>query len=345
MNIQQLDGFLIEDYIDKNLLVQRKHPTEDLWILNYTDDTQYEKNWDDITTVCRGLIVDSNYKIKFRSYSKFFNYEELIAYNISIPDVKYHIQKKMDGMLGIGYFVDGKMYIASRGYFDSEYALAATKILHEKYGHFCHGLPQHLTFCFEIILGKDNKIIIDYDFKDIILTGVIDTETGKEVNFTNHGFNVVETYDMDCDFEYLKSLDIEGEEGFVLKSSELTFKIKFENYIHLHGFIGNYTLKKLIKSIQHDVPLSTVIKSIPDEFYDEMRNNHKQIQMTLGLFYLYLEQQKIQLKAFDKLCPDRRTFYQIVFKHIKFPTIVLAHYDGKIVLNKIVQLMLDELKF
>ena len=52
-----LQNLIADGYISK-----RKHPTEDLFILNYTAKTQYKKKWNKTTRACRGLIVDSNNK-------------------------------------------------------------------------------------------------------------------------------------------------------------------------------------------------------------------------------------------------------------------------------------------
>jgi RNA ligase len=46
--------------IEDGYLMCQKHPTEDLWIYNYTAKCQYERIWCDITLSCRGRIIDKD---------------------------------------------------------------------------------------------------------------------------------------------------------------------------------------------------------------------------------------------------------------------------------------------
>jgi T4 RNA ligase (RNA_lig_T4_1). len=97
-------------------------------VLNYTEEVQFNKRWDSITLASRGLILDTAGKIIARPLPKFFNMEELP----SIPNEPYEVHEKLDGSLGILYWLDGQPAIATRGSFTSWQAEEATKVLHEK---------------------------------------------------------------------------------------------------------------------------------------------------------------------------------------------------------------------
>ena len=64
-----IDSKLIEDgYVNKI-----KHPTDDLYIYNYTAKAQYENKWLEYPEIrlCRGLILNSDNFIVARPFEKF----------------------------------------------------------------------------------------------------------------------------------------------------------------------------------------------------------------------------------------------------------------------------------
>jgi hypothetical protein len=77
------------------------HPTLPLFIHNYSEKTQFDKRWDEVTMSCRGLILDNNGDVIARPWKKFFNYGEG---RLKIDDVMpVEVTDKMDGSLGILY--------------------------------------------------------------------------------------------------------------------------------------------------------------------------------------------------------------------------------------------------
>jgi RNA ligase len=62
-------------YYEDGLLYKQTHPTLPLTIWNYTEKVQYEGLWDEITSMCRGLVTDDK-GIVARPFRKFFNIEE-----------------------------------------------------------------------------------------------------------------------------------------------------------------------------------------------------------------------------------------------------------------------------
>lgn len=168
--LKRIDWNVINDYLERNLLISQKHPTKDLWILNYSKTTQYGRLWDEITLACRGLVVNGAGTIVARPFTKFFNKEEHeafvnveglfddngdIAYldsNVvgTIPtDLAFEVFEKMDGSLGLLFYYDGEWIFASRGSFTSEQAVEGRKIL-EKYQNL-DKLNKGYTYLFEII--------------------------------------------------------------------------------------------------------------------------------------------------------------------------------------------------
>src|SRR4051812_16526347 len=96
----------------------QRHPDADLWIYNYTPQTQYENHWTPETLACRGLILDVDGDVVARPFPKFFNWGTPQAEGLPLHE-PFVVTEKFDGSLGILYMLDGQTFIASRGSFTS----------------------------------------------------------------------------------------------------------------------------------------------------------------------------------------------------------------------------------
>lgn len=269
---EDLDRLISLGYISR-----RKHPEEDLYILNYTAKTQYEGLWNDTTMSCRGLVVDSSNNIRARCFKKFFNYEEVRSEADSrvSQGLSFSVTEKMDGSLGILYWVGDNPFIATRGSFDSPQALRANQILRSRP---CQGLRRDLTYLLEIVYPS-NRICVDYgNLEDLVLLSSIHTESGEEVPpCENHPFQHVDQIIPEGDFLSMKAKNLPNREGFVVRFSDgFRFKIKFDDYVRLHSLIFSVSSKSLWKllSLGEKIP----IDSLPDEIYKWVRSEEQKIR-------------------------------------------------------------------
>src|SRR6187402_2037697 len=109
---------LLKEMISKNYVRVNKHPEHDLYIYNYTQNAQFERIWNEVTLACRGLILDKNENVVARPFPKFFNLGELE--NQILPESTFEVYDKMDGSMGILYWIDEVAFMASRGSFASD---------------------------------------------------------------------------------------------------------------------------------------------------------------------------------------------------------------------------------
>ena len=162
----------IKKYIKYGYIVSRPNKEETLLILNYTNKCQFDRLWDEITMICRGLIVDNDWNIIARPFTKFFNLGELTE---ALPYKKFNVYEKLDGSLGILYWINNIPFIATRGSFESEQAIKGTEML---FKYQLDILDKNYTYLFEIIY-PDNKIVVDYGTEEkLVLLAKIHTETG-----------------------------------------------------------------------------------------------------------------------------------------------------------------------
>jgi RNA ligase len=264
---------IIEKYIDEGYISKRKHPEEDLYILNYTPKTQYEGFWNEYTLNCRGLIIDSSGLIKARCFKKFFNYEESKSDVLKRlnKNLSFTVQEKLDGSLGILYWIKDKPFIATRGSFESKQAIEATKIL-QSYNKIY--LDKSLTYLFEIIY-PENRICVDYGNKrGLFFLSAFEIKSGVETDIET-SFPCCKNFILKEDFSYLKELNLPNKEGFVVRFEDgYRFKIKFNDYIRLHNLIFSISSRSIWEYLKSkkEIPLD----SIPDEIYkwiDKTRKN------------------------------------------------------------------------
>ena len=267
----QLDKKDLKKLVDEKYIKLRKHPTEDLFIYNYTAKCQYDRHWNDITLQCRGLICDKKGNIIARPFRKFFNHEELTTEDIPWQE-SFKVFDKMDGSLIIIFYYNKKWVCATRGSFDSEQAKKANEILQVKYKSAIKHLKRDRTYLFEII-WPGGKIVVDYGKRtELVLIGIINTETGSELDLDkNIGFPVVEEYGIKdfSDVEKIRDMGVKNKEGFVIKfESGFRFKIKFPEYKRLHKIITEFSNKAIWEYLKsgHQID-EKLIQGIPDELY------------------------------------------------------------------------------
>lgn len=271
MNIQLLHELIAQDYINI-----QKHANADLYIYNYSAKAQYDRVWNEWTLACRGLIMNSNYEIMARPFRKFFNLGEVE--NQVIPQEAFEIYEKMDGSLGILYWVDKIPYIATRGSFNSDQARVATEMLHTKYATAIPRLDRTKTYLFEIIY-PENRIVVNYgNTRALILLAIIDTRTGHECSLESIGFEIVKLYDGINDINQLKKLEESNREGYVIKfAGGLRLKVKFDEYQRVHQIITKVSSLDIWEHLKDDNDLKDILERVPDEFYDWVKLTEKQL--------------------------------------------------------------------
>ena len=278
----KLDLNKILPLVDTKYISIQKHPTEELFIYNYTQKCQFDRVWTEETLMCRGIIVDKEGNILAKPFNKFFNYEEHVGEDSKLPQLPledFEVFDKLDGSLGILYWIGDTPHIATRGSFTSDQAIKATQILHNKYKNV--KLYPGVTYLFEIIY-PENRIVVDYGpMEDLYLLAAIDTETGKEMVYEwlkeCHGadFPIISRYDGITDLTKIKELGKENSEGFVIKfKNGIRTKIKLEEYVRLHRLVTGVNAKTIWEHLKDGTGIEEIIDRVPDEFYHWVKKTH-----------------------------------------------------------------------
>ena len=242
----------------------------------YNDTFQMEDDVEmgAIRRECRGLIFDKKGNLISRPFHKFFNVgekEETSPNEINLSD-EHHILEKCDGSM-------------IRFLQNDDYVFAATKMgttdiakdvdvwvgNHqngvEMYAFIWNSLMNNTTAIFEWV-SPDNKIVVNYNEPNLILTAIRDNFTGEYIQLpTNCPFDVVKSYGSVSDIvNYIdKVRNQTGREGDVIRfKSGHMVKIKSDWYVRIHKTKDMVSLDKNIIDLIVNEEIDDV-KPIVDE--------------------------------------------------------------------------------
>lgn len=270
-------GLLI-NMLAKGYIRKQEHPTEPLFILNYTEKATYDHVWNQATRTCRGLIIrsDTN-EVEARPFPKFFNWNEPNAPKIA-PAEPVWVTDKMDGSLGIRYWCPNaqKWAIATRGSFTSEQAIHATQRLNDYYQsvHNLNDDDYELTQLFEIIY-PENRIVLQYgDLDMLVALGVVHKYSGRVYPRISGSafekplyFSEAKTYK-----DALAAKPRPNAEGIVVVTSGLDdqrmVKIKQSDYVELHKTITGLNDRIIWERLRAGDDAADIKYGVPEEFWD-----------------------------------------------------------------------------
>lgn len=316
----------IKPYIEKKLISEQVHPeNEDVRIFNYTQKCQFDKEWDDVTRACRGLILNVvTGEVIARPFPKFFNYAEHVQNAWPVPNDTPVITEKLDGSLGILYNLNGKPWIATRGSFMSDQAQWATKWFRDNIGNV---ILNDETNLFEIIY-PENRIVVNYDFSGLVHLATIRTSTGVQFEKPwNEPIRSVKKIDV-TDVEELSKLDEPNSEGFVIfyPKENVRMKIKFPEYVRLHKIITGVSEIGIWEILKTNGDFTPLLEKVPDEFFNWVGETKKRL---VGAFDKIAQEAVLQFTEIQKKNPADRKAWAEEIKKMANPGIGFAILDDK----------------
>lgn len=315
---------ILETYVNEGWLIRQSHPSLPLSIYNYSQATQYEGKWDEVTLSCRGVITDDETgEVIVKPFSKFFNYEEVPNEVPWLTSEYVYVQDKMDGSLGILFNYRGEWIMATRGSFASDQAIKGLEILKSKY--ILDAFEPSVAYICEIIY-PENRIVVNYKKENIVFLGVVlnrhwnwqpsDSDelhwTTANAYFKMSGIkakDIVKTEQIFKEhlghelYKKLKSMNTPNEEGFVLRffPSNVRVKIKFEDYVALHRILTNVSSYDIWENLMKFGKLpEEMLKDVPDEFYNWVHRVETELraEFDAAKFKAYSEFNEV----FDRTC-------------------------------------------
>lgn len=263
MKIEQYipDQDKLELYVKNGIVTASPHPRLPLLILTYGRSAVYENLWDDVTTKCRGLIIDRKGIVIARPFEKFFNVATSYrpeTWLENLPKVKPDTFEKLDGSLGILYRYNGETGIASKGSFKSDHANWATGFYMAN--HKDAIWPEGYTPVFEMICQEVQTHVVHYKEDDhLALTALVNIETGEELNYDSlcvwaAGNNVPVVEKFDKTVGDVLAEDRQNKEGYVLSwprpgETPLKVKVKHETFLAMQKIAHAATPKAILGAL------------------------------------------------------------------------------------------------
>jgi T4 RnlA family RNA ligase len=317
----------LHKYYEEGWLIKQTHPTLPLTIWNYSQNTQFERNWDDVTIHCRGLVTDDEGNVVARPFKKFFNIEE----GEHTPTKDFSVYEKMDGSLGILFNYKGEWIFASRGSFTSDQCEKGIEMMNDTVNErMVQPLHDGYTYMFEIIY-RENRIVVDYgDYEGLVMLGAIHTITGEETPYQNlvdlfgYSYDIVKQYHNIRDYHVLKSIIDDNQEGFVIHfENGDRCKIKGDEYLRLHKIMTEISTKSVWECLSSGDDIYKLLEDVPDEFFNKIEEYVDKLEFE----YMLIEAKC--LLAFNQHggLPKKEFAEQV--KWNKYSGILFRMYDGK----------------
>ncbi|MFD9301514.1 RNA ligase [Streptomyces sp. NPDC060048] len=249
----------LTEAIDAGYVTRKSHPELPLSLYTYTRTAQYERVWNQVTTICRGLVADDvSGAVVALPLPKFFNvgeHESDQPYAPALPDEPFEVYDKVDGSLGVLFHYAGKWRAASKGSFTSTQATWAQRRLDRR---DTSALVPGTTYLAEILYPQ-NRIVVDYgERRDLVLLAAYAAD-GAEVPLAEaaghwQGIGSVVTLWPAMPLDELLALTASSTlpggagatgtdaEGFVLRfASGVRAKAKIAEYVRLHKVLTGVT--------------------------------------------------------------------------------------------------------
>jgi RNA ligase len=249
----------------------------DLTIYNYSNRAVFEREWNEFTMAARGLVLRDNGQIVARPWKKFFNLGE--RPDDKLPVETPELSKKYDGSLIVVFFDDVKWRAVTRGCWENVQTQYAARWLERHDGK----LQKGFTYLFELV-APWNRIVVHYPKDDMILLGMVATETGEDFSYREVrnealrvGLSPVEYDTRPIESLNLEDPAIKNEEGFVARfSNGFRVKLKYRQYILLHKIVTGLSIKGIWEILASGNQPD--FSNVPDEFMGWYRKQRDKIQ-------------------------------------------------------------------
>ena len=300
MNIELLEQLIADGFISRKF--HKKFP---LALLKYSHKAQFDNTlvWGNELNYSRELIYNTDtLELVATPFKKFWNFQDAShpeTLEENLPNEIPLITTKMDESLIIWYAWEGKNYLATCGSFDSDQAIWANEWLQKNHPNLI--TPDNYTLLSEAIY-KENRIVVQYDFEDLVTLSAIHKETGKEMPRKE-----LETYckanQLTIVQDHCKTLlecaeeDLPNFEGYIFTyPNGLKVKFKQLTYVALHRIITNLNPKAIWELLRDgkeqtinewliDKRMSSEFKNWLNKWNKQLHNDFNEIEKSVKIIF------------------------------------------------------------
>lgn len=275
--------------LDNPKLVSMKPAGDGLFVLKYTRRVFFDNLWNDFLEECRGTIVDKDFNVVSRPFTKVYNYGVEDRCPVFDKTTLVTAYRKINGFMACVTWHNGDILVSTTGSTDSDYVRMAKEMMlkHMKWEDWQIEVcgSQGISLMFECVHPEDPHII--QEIPGMYFLGWREntwdsTVKGFGVNIANHwkdyAENVLNCYSAEAVVLPLDELQTKvryvKHEGFVVYTEDnQSFKIKSPYYLTSKWVARNPKTDKLV-NLKNDIK-----QTIDEEYYhliDLIRENIEQ---------------------------------------------------------------------
>jgi len=247
---------LLKEFVLANpRLVSMKPAGDGIFVLKYKKAVFYDNLWNDFLEECRGTIVDIDFNVVSRPFTKIYNYGVEAKAPVLSEDTVVECFRKVNGFMVAVTWHDGRLLVSTTGSTSGDFVDMANSFIDRRRGTFeryVSGFPD-LTFMFECVHANDPHIIVEKP--GLYLLGY--RKKTWESRSENDGLSLYHQYALSdhvvewkrCTLgELVQEVKTVRHEGFVVYANDYTtsFKIKSPYYLTAKWVARNPRTDKLM---------------------------------------------------------------------------------------------------
>lgn len=263
-----MDRHTLKKFVEDNphlVTAKRDSNFPGLIILRYKNRVFYDNLWNEFLEECRGTIVDEDFNVVSRPFTKIYNYGIDANSPILDPDTEVEYFRKVNGFMVAVTWHNNSLLVSTTGSLSSDFVNYAYDMIDvTKYEETCRENPTK-TFMFECVHKSDPHIIVEEE--GMYLLGY------REKTWDNSPIEFADldrfAYLFNCFFMYGRTATVEqvqkfakaaSHEGYVAYSKEgIAFKIKSPFYLVNKFFARASNIEKILSK--------NVKEKVDEEFY------------------------------------------------------------------------------
>ena len=258
----------IKQFVENNghLVTMRETSYPGVYVLKYKKTVFFKNLWNEFLEECRGTLVDIDFNIVSRPFTKIYNYGIESRSPILPETTKITAIRKVNGFMVAVTLYNNDILVSTTGSTDSDHVKMALELIdHNKYKKVCQDWPNY-TFMFECVHPNDPHIIPEES--GMYLLGWRSNAWNSAIEYSQMTAGLLAQY-LDCRFvncaettvgELLKEVKQVRHEGFVFYSADgISAKIKSPYYLVKKFVARNPNTTKLLDA--------HVKEKIDEEYY------------------------------------------------------------------------------
>jgi len=155
---------LLKEFVLANpKLVSMKPAGDGIYVLKYRKAVFYDNLWNDFLEECRGTIVDEDFNVVSRPFTKIYNYGVEAKSPVLSEDTVVECFRKVNGFMVAVTWHNGGLLVSTTGSTSGDFVDMANSFIDRRRGTFeryVSGFPD-LTFMFECVHANDPHIIVE----------------------------------------------------------------------------------------------------------------------------------------------------------------------------------------